>query len=371
LKKVLIISTAFYPEQSPRSFRATELAKELCLQGHHVTVATTPKDGHDNFQKLFNIKIVYICKDKIEELAIKGGRLESIIRRLIRRSLDYFFNFPEIKLKFWVKRFLNKSNDRYDAIISIAVPHSIHWGVAAVNSKKRRSIAKIWLADCGDPFMYAGHDTFKRLFYFHFFENKFLKKADYTVVPFEEMKALFNAKFKGKLKVIPQGFKFTNINLPEYVKHTIPTFVYSGTIMPHSRDPYQLIDYLESVCIKYKFVIYTNNTGALEKYQHLFEERLFIKKYIQRELLIIELAKADFLINVNTISVDGKINAIPTKLIDYRISKRPILSYEQGCLPLESLKEFLSGNYTNQFIDENFERYKIEHVVQEFLNLIK
>ena len=37
-KKILIVGRTFFPEQSPRSFRTTELAIELAKQGHEVHV---------------------------------------------------------------------------------------------------------------------------------------------------------------------------------------------------------------------------------------------------------------------------------------------------------------------------------------------
>ncbi len=38
--RLLLVSNAFYPEISPRSYRATELAREFCRQGHDVVVVT-------------------------------------------------------------------------------------------------------------------------------------------------------------------------------------------------------------------------------------------------------------------------------------------------------------------------------------------
>ena len=43
-KKILLVSNGFYPEISPRSYRATELAKEFYRQGHEVTVITKYRD---------------------------------------------------------------------------------------------------------------------------------------------------------------------------------------------------------------------------------------------------------------------------------------------------------------------------------------
>ena len=40
MKEILIVSYHFYPDINSRSFRATELAKELINMGHNVTVIT-------------------------------------------------------------------------------------------------------------------------------------------------------------------------------------------------------------------------------------------------------------------------------------------------------------------------------------------
>ena len=51
--KILIITQAFYPGISPRSFRATELAKELARQGDDVTVYAELRDfNYSEFTKL-------------------------------------------------------------------------------------------------------------------------------------------------------------------------------------------------------------------------------------------------------------------------------------------------------------------------------
>jgi H2-forming N5,N10-methylenetetrahydromethanopterin dehydrogenase-like enzyme len=54
-KKNLIISRSFYPINSPRSFRSTELAKELARNGHDIIVLTPKKEVHDSFEKEHNL----------------------------------------------------------------------------------------------------------------------------------------------------------------------------------------------------------------------------------------------------------------------------------------------------------------------------
>ena len=57
IKKVLIVCRSFYPDISPRSFCAIELAKEFDRQGHEITVLF-PNRGKDysEFRKEHNIK---------------------------------------------------------------------------------------------------------------------------------------------------------------------------------------------------------------------------------------------------------------------------------------------------------------------------
>ena len=140
-------------------------------------------------------------------------------------------------MKYSVNNLL-KNEKGYDLLISIAVPFPVHWGVASRWNKSQK-IARVWVADCGDPFMHDKHDSFRKMYYFHYFENKFLRHANYVSVPFEEMKLLFNQKFAFKYRVIPQGFNLDSVEIENYSRNEIPTFAYSGTVMPGSEIPFR------------------------------------------------------------------------------------------------------------------------------------
>lgn len=368
--KILIICGSFYPIQSPRSFRATELAKELVRQGHEVTVATIWNENHKSFSEDTGVKLEHYSYQSPQGLDINGGRARQLLKRGVKRSLDLFLHYPDIKIKKWVEKYLRSSTASYDALISIAVPFPVHWGVANVWKKPENRKAKVWIADCGDPFMHAAHDSFPKMPYFHILENKFLRLADFITVPFKEMKLLFNQKYRDKFKVIPQGFNFEDKNLPEYNPNQVISFIYAGVVMPGSRDPFSLIDFLLEENYDFRFILYTKQKHLFLDYKSIIGSKLIIRDYIPREELLKVLAQSDFLVNVNTDSSNGKINAIPTKLIDYRISNRPILSYEQSCLPKTIIREFMCRNYTNAFVDADFDRYRIEKVAKQFLNLI-
>lgn len=370
-RKILIITAGFYPHQGPRSFRATELAKELVLQGHEVTVLTHPHESHSTFSRSTGIRIHNFQSKKWKGISIKGSASEIFLRRAIRRALDLFFHYPDIQYYFLVQAYLRTIRFHYDSLISIAVPHPIHWGVASIwRIKKESNPAKVWIADCGDPFMYAKHDTFIKFKYFNYFENKFLRTSDYIAVPFVEMIDLFNQEYRSKFKVIPQGFKFDKFSLPLYKPNSIPTFIYAGTVMPGSRDPFSLVDFLLDQGLDFKFIVYTHQKNWFSRYGKELGRSIFLHDYIPREELIIELAKADFLVNVNTDMINGKVNAIPTKLIDYHFSKRPVLSYQQSDLPKDIVLEFMAGVYTHAYVDPDIDRYRIENVVRKFLDLM-
>jgi hypothetical protein len=369
-RNVLIITHGFYPEQSPRAFRATELAKELAANGHKVTVIAPYREGVIEFTKEKGIEF-----RSIGELTWKifnfnsFGPLGRLYNKVVNRLLPLLFEYPSMEIYFKIRKAIKEDISKYDLLISIAVPHPVHWAVASLCGNHILGKAKIWVADCGDPYMSAMHDTVRKPFYFHFFENLFLRRANYVSVPFEEMKGQFNPSYIGKFVVIPQGFKFVKHKLADYAPNSKITFAYAGTVMPGKRDPFGLIEYLEQKNYDYNFIVYTHQQNLFSKFQHLINKKIFLRDYIPREELIFELSKMDFLVNVNTASTDGVINAIPSKLIDYYFINRPVLSYEFGALPQNTIDDFMVRNFQDRFNFLNIDRYRIENVANQFLNL--
>jgi len=220
-KKILLVSNAFYPENSPRSFRATELAKELVRQGHSVKVITHPREGTGKFCADHGIEYKSLGKLTWPVPTVKGSGIVLLFWRVIVRFSMLLFEYPMIQLVSLVKKAL-KDEKGYDALISIAVPYPIHWGVAAVWSD---SIAKVWIADCGDPYMGQENDTFKPPFYFGYLEKKFCRKATYITVPTEASIKGYYQEFHPKIKVISQGFRFEDVKLYSGENKPIKSFL--------------------------------------------------------------------------------------------------------------------------------------------------
>lgn len=365
-KKILIVSRIFYPINSPRAFRTTELVKEFARQGHQVTLYTVKDhEHHPRFAKEHGVEIHDLGKPFLKIVDADGGRARNIAARAVNRGLQLLFEYPDIEMMWRVKRAM-KSESGYDLLISIAVPHPIHWGVAAARSNNH-PIADTWAADCGDPFMGQETDSFQKLSYFKYVEKWFCRKADFITIPIAEAKSAYYPEFNEKIRVIPQGFNFeesapTNIS---YNPNPVPTFAYAGGLMPGSRDPRSFLEHLVKFDREYRFILYTRNRNLVEPFLERAAGRIEIRDYKPRKELLRDLAGMDFLVNFeNSTAVQ-----LPSKLIDYYISGRPVLSVDGRHPDKKILGQFLSGDYSEKYDYTGMERYRIENVCERFLSL--
>ena len=73
----------------------------------------------------------------------------------------------------------------------------------------------------------------------------------------------------------------------------------------------------------------------------------------------------DFLVNFENAGT----RQTPSKLIDYIILEKAILSIKTGALDKKTVMEFLSGDYANQLLIKDPEQYRIENVCNKFIQL--
>jgi hypothetical protein len=367
-KKILIVSRSFYPENSPRSFRTTELVKEFARQGHDVTLYTIKRDDiHPDFERGYGVKIKNLGPLKFSEInPNQDFGISRALKRVIRRGSNLFFEYPDIELMFKVKSVLKNENE-YDLMITIAVPHPIHWGAALARNANHR-IAETWIADCGDPYMGQTLDSFNKMFYFGWFEKLFCKKADWISVPIEDATEGYYPEFRDKIRVIPQGFNFNEVEIDQktYKRHEVPTFAYAGGLIPGGRDPGEFLNYLTGLDREYKFILYTKNRSMVTPWLDRAAGRIEIRDYIPREELLKVLSRMDFLVNFeNSSSLMS-----PSKLIDYYLTGRPVLDVANQNIDREKIDQFLNGEYQNGHQFNGIDRFRIESVTRQFLNLI-
>jgi hypothetical protein len=364
------VSNAFFPEISPRSFRATELAKRLSIEGHEVIVYSKYRDyDYSSLINKYPIDLKTWGRAKLKPIPAWKGSLFSLIGRLLTRVLLLLFEYPGIEDMFRVRKVL-KNEEGYDIMISFAVPYPVHWGVAWARRQNHR-IADVWIADCGDPYMLDVNDSFKKLFYFSFFEKWFSRKADYITIPTGDLIKFYYREFHPKIRIVPQGFDFSEIiairDSRAYNKrNSIPTFAFAGSFIRTTRNPGPFLDYLAGLGTDFKFIIYTKSKGLILPYKKILGEKLEIRDYVPRNELLIELLKMDFLVNFG---YDPQLQH-PSKLIDYAITGKPVLNILKD-FNREEVNEFLSGNYCAELVIRDIEQYDIKNVAEAFITLAR
>lgn len=361
--KILLVSGAFYPENSPRSFRTTELAKEFIRRGHEVTVIIPENNNdHNGFLKEFPIKIKYYQRPKGKRIFTRI----SIIDRVIFKLLNQFCAYPNVRLRKPLRKVI-KDEQGYDLLISIAVPHMIHWEFGRLYARGKRA-AKNWVADCGDSFMLNKSINYKQPFYFKHLEKTWCRYCDYIAVPLESEKENYYPEFAEKIRVIPQGFDFSELeNKPTNTHNDVPTFAFSGTFIPNLRDPRPILEYLCSSERDFKFIVFTKQKELFAPYLERLRNRLEMREFISRNELLKELKRCDFLLNID----NGKAKGRPSKLIDYALTGRPILSVNSSNLDKKLIDEFFRGDYTHQYVIGDIEQFNVKNVAQQFLDLCK
>ncbi len=366
--KILIVSGGFFPNQSPRSLRATELAKELARIGHTVTVVAQLENfNFDKFCLEHPIKLVRLQVDSVyfRLIALIQSR-SSFVARLLNRILYQFFDFPSILFLKSIPRTLSRMGI-HDLIISIAAPHAVHWGVNK-SIRKNPDLTKMWIADCGDPYMFATLESFKRPFYFSYLERSFCKKCNFISVPFEGARNAYYPDFSEKIRVIPQGFSFDNVRIaPSLRSNDKPTFAYAGGLaLKGVRNPTMLLDWLATLRMDFEFHIYSPNLEVIPNHLlGLMAGRIVLHKSIPREKLLFELSSFHFLVNFDNDSAFQ----LPSKLIDYALTGRPIISINSNTLDVKLFLDFMNGNYSMAYEVKQLKNYNITNVAESFLKL--
>lgn len=368
-KKILIASRWYAPIKNPRAFRAYELLMEFVRRGYDVT-AFLPEDA----EMQADARTVLVPHGKMAGSVMRAKKSNNkmksrLLQRLRKMFLFLFGDGPNIicyaySLYKSIKTHLGNKND-YNVIISISYPFYVNVALACL--KRYINPATVLIADCGDPF-YA-NPSFKKAFYLKYLEKWVLNQFDYVTIPIEAARSNYLEYLPPeKIKVIPQGFKLMDIPASTYQKNTVPTFGYAGVFYESIRNPRYFFEYLLTLQQDFRFVVYAIADGftarLLAEYKEKLGDKLDIREAVDREVLIPEMATWEFVINFD----NDNSNQRPSKLIDYAMSKRPILSFNQASFKPDVFSSFLHGDYRErEHID--LSQYDIRTVVDKFEKL--
>jgi hypothetical protein len=373
--KILILTSNFYPELHPRAFRANELALDFVKKGHSVKVLnlrTIVDFNYNEYSKKTNIEIInlnlYKQENKINQVSKSKNNLFLVVKKYFRIILDYFiagnlfFYSGKIKSQF-------KNANNIDLIISLSNPFMNHYAVSLAKIKYKLN-NPVFIADSGDPFY--GSQQNLRAPYFSFLERNTYKQFDYISIPAKEsVSAYINLISIKKIKIIPQGFNLKKVKLHDYKKTKTHTFAYCGVFYKDIRNPNFFLDYLISLELDFRFDIYlrhedSNITNLLSKHKIVLKEKLNIIYGTDRDVLLTKLSSVDFLVNIDNTTT----NQIPSKLIDYAITKRPIFSCNSSNFDEMKFHNFLQGDYSKS-LEIDLSQYDITGITTKFINLFK
>lgn len=369
MKRILIASRWYAPIKNPRAFRTYELLVEFISRGYNVT-AFLPEDAQ--------------IQENAYHMAVPYGNMGSSVARvkatkdtwqargiqLVKRLFMFVLGDGPKNVRYSyalykkLKNHLHQNND-YNVILSISYPFYVNVALACL--KRYINPATVLIADCGDPF-YA-NPSFKKAFYLKYLEKWVLNQFDYVTIPIEAARSNYLEYLPPeKIKVIPQGFKLMDIPASTYQKNTVPTFGYAGVFYESIRNPRYFFEYLLTLQQDFRFVVYAIADGftarLLAEYKEKLGDKLDIREAVDREVLIPEMATWEFVINFD----NDNSNQRPSKLIDYAMSKRPILSFNQASFKPDVFSSFLSGDYRErEHID--LSQYDIRTVVDKFEEL--
>lgn len=349
---VVIISAQAYPANSPRSFRATELAKGFSKFGHNVVLYSIQKEK-PSFYEDFSAKTGVVMKNLGKTRFFRNGKIGAMCYKMFNR----YFLFPEREIIPMVKKAISDLQS-VDLLITIAVPHSIHYAAA----KSDLSNVKVWVADSGDPMM--GNPFVHFPSYMEKFERKWCERCNYITIPIEQARDAYYPEYRKKIHIIPQGFDFSSITIAKYKKNDIPTFAFAGRFFPELRDPTNFLKYLKQIDTDYRFYVFG---PSFRMYESFLDNRIVYRGTLNREELIPELSKCDFLININnTSSVQS-----PSKLIDYSLTGRPFLSISSAFTKEDEhlFMSYYNGDFSSFQSPINIDDYNIDNIVRKFIDL--
>lgn len=359
--KIVIIANTIFPHNQPRAFRATELAKEFAERNHEVVlISNLGNYDYEEFTAKHPIKIKNLGPNLFYKQVSNGEWKYNFVTKVLSKLFYKRILFPEIELAYRTYQALIKEKN-VDLLITLAPSHAIHWGAAFFKSRFPNKFSGVWIADCGDPF--SGNQSAKYAKYLKRVENWAFKFANYITVPTDDSISGYSSVHHHKIRVIPQGFKFTKNDIKSIEPNEVPYFVYGGIFYKEIRDPRPFLDYILSLDIDFLFRIYTNKDSFIKDYIGI-DKRLDIVDFVSREQFLEQLEKADFAVNFAN---KGSVQT-PSKLIDYAIKGTPILQANFGIVDQKLILEFLEGNYSNGYKITDIDQYKIENVVNKFLS---
>ncbi|PEE99888.1 transporter [Bacillus thuringiensis] len=340
MKRVMVISYWYYPENVARAFHVKGIVSSLIQEGYHVDLIIPRNTMYQGIgtKESENITVhqvkpgILLHKEKnrwdVNKNILNNPRSNFLIKGL--KKLYDVFVWPDRTIEWAINAYRyvrkNKLHSNSAAMVTIGLPVSTH--ITGHLLKKEASHLK-WIADYGDPFSFNPDRKIRK--YDKFLESRILNNVDSIVIPTESAIDCYTnlGVNRSEIHVIPQLFEEQQGESNYKIDKSKFNIMYAGSFYRGIRSP---VEFIHGLVLASKnnpklHFHYFGNVNALEEF--LKVEGLDIKTipitvntFKNRSEIISIMKKMDLLINLNNKST----SQIPSKIIDYLYANKRILN---------------------------------------------
>ncbi|MDU2392522.1 transporter [Bacillus sp. (in: firmicutes)] len=340
MKRVVVISYWYYPENVARAFHVKGIVSSLIKDGYHVDLVL-PKNAmyqeignkNSNNITLHQVKPGILLHKEKNRWDVNRNILNNSHSNLLTKGLKKLYDvliWPDRTIEWAINAYRyvkkNKLHSNSMAMVTVGLPVSTH--ITGHLLKKDAPHLK-WIADYGDPFSYNPDREIRK--YDRFLESRMLNNVDSIVIPTESAIDCYTnlGVNKSQIHVIPQLFEEEQGESNYEVDKDKFNIMYAGSFYRGIRSPVEFIHALSLASKRNKQIEfhYFGNVTALEEFlnmEGLDKEKLPIKinDFKSRSEILNIMREMDLLINLNNKST----SQIPSKIIDYLYANKRILN---------------------------------------------
>ncbi|HDR7757358.1 transporter [Bacillus cereus] len=340
MKRVVVISYWYYPENVARAFHVKGIVSSLIKDGYHVDLVL-PKNAmyqeignkNSNNITLHQVKPGILLHKEKNRWDVNRNILNNSHSNLLTKGLKKLYDvliWPDRTIEWAINAYRyvkkNKLHSNSMAMVTVGLPVSTH--ITGHLLKKDVPHLK-WIADYGDPFSYNPDREIRK--YDRFLESRMLNNVDSIVIPTESAIDCYTSLGvnKSQIHVIPQLFEEEQGESNYEVDKDKFNIMYAGSFYRGIRSPVEFIHALSLASKRNKQIEfhYFGNVTALEEFlnmEGLDKEKLPIKinDFKSRSEILNIMREMDLLINLNNKST----SQIPSKIIDYLYANKRILN---------------------------------------------
>lgn len=345
MKKVLLVSYYFAPNNAIGAVRPTKIANRLSEMGYEVDVFTYGYSSNDSFHENVKASMVYRINDeKKEQKPYVSGGPQKVSNKLIMCVKKHVRAYNAHKLyKSFFKQFVEVyekelHKNGYDAVFTTFGPICALQTGLYIKSKYPEIN---WICDFRDPAVVKLHPfLYKPMYYF--LQEKACKKADRIVaVSNGYLNRICKGRYADKAIMIPNGYDLSDKESVDITPNNdILRLAYVGSLYEGKRD-------LSPIFRSIRELI---DEGKVDSQNIVFEyagTQFFVAeaqaaKYDMTDILhnngllerknCLDLQFSSHALILSTWNEKGEEGVFPGKFLEYMLIGRPIISVVDGNL---------------------------------------